>query len=245
MKTGNPLALGAAAFALAACVGGVGHPTQDGAAAGDGPPAQDRATGDQGGGGGGSGGVGGAGGVGGGGAGGSGGRGDASIDGARDAPGACSPSNYTKITNTAPMPADFCAYSYFPFRARMPDKPQHNDAANTKILQNQYAPNSNPSNIFSSQLETLGVNPDGPGQGDTKYPIYKASSSDPLISMDCSKADYGCSDANGNKITSIPPFRIPAWARSSLQFTASNSADKLIGIIQPDGMVVDMCLNGN
>jgi hypothetical protein len=149
---------------------------------------------------------------------------------------ACSPKNYTKIKNTEPMPDDFCAYAYLPYRARMPEKPRHIDQTNTKILQQEYAPNSKPDDSHTNQLYTLGRKPAQSPEGNSNYPVYKASDSDPLVSVDCSKANTGCSNADyGDFLSSVPSFRIPAMARASGQF---DPGDHNMEIIQPNGDTV-------
>jgi hypothetical protein len=133
------------------------------------------------------------------------------------------------------MPADFCAYSYFPFRARIPESAKSIDQTNTQILQQQYAPNSGPVSKFGGEIgtiDTTGIKPSGPNTGNSNYPVYTSSTSDPSVSVDCGKASYGCSDTSGNAINSIPAFHIPAFARPS------NSGDFNMEIIQPNGDTV-------
>ena len=152
----------------------------------------------------------------------------------------CSPSHYTQLTNSTPMPYNFCAYSYLPFRSRIPANPQRIDQANSTILQQQYAPNSVPGTVNPGrgQLMTTGVLPTAAPQGNSGYPVFIASASDPLLSVNCARARWGCSDSNGHaKLSSVPPFRIPAWARPSTQFNRWSNVhgDSNMEIIQPDG----------
>jgi hypothetical protein len=157
-------------------------------------------------------------------------------DGGSSSSSACDPSHYTAITNTRPLPSDFCAYDYLPFRAVLPVRPQSIDQTNTVILQQHYIPNSVPGTVSPSigQLATTGVDPSTSSiGGNSMYPLYVASASDPLVHVDCSAATYGCSDASGNKVSSIPDFHIPAWARPS--GGASTGEDHNIEIIQPNG----------
>ena len=157
----------------------------------------------------------------------------------------CAPSNYTKVTNTAPMPADFCAYTYLPFRVRLPDHPTQIDTANTTKLQTQYAPNSGPgsSNQGSTVMQTLGQKPTGPEQGNGNHPTYVASPTDPLVTADCvtnGSTTYGCSDMRGNSTfgTPAPHFRIPAWARPAGMHCTN--CDVFMSVLQPNGDVVDI-----
>jgi hypothetical protein len=148
---------------------------------------------------------------------------------------ACDPSHYTELTNKSALAADFCAYSYLPFRARMPATPKSIDQANTTILQQQYLPDSVPGTVNTGigQLATLGVAPSNGKTGNSYYPLYVASLSDPVVSVDCAKSEYGCSDGNANSLTTIPSFHMPAWARPSSQF--AQGGDTNIEVIQPNG----------
>jgi len=153
---------------------------------------------------------------------------------------ACAPANYTHITNSAPLPDDFCAYAYLPFRSRLPDNPQHIDQTNTTIFQNEYAPNSMPGTVNAGigQLMTIGVKPTGAPQGNSGYPIFIASPNDPLVSVNCARVAHGCSDSDGHgNLSSVPSFRIPTWARPSSQFNRWSNVygDSNMEIIQPDG----------
>jgi hypothetical protein len=162
--------------------------------------------------------------------------GDASSPGTDGAAaGPCSPSSYGSIVNTAPLPADFCAYAYLPFRAHLPASPQSIDASNTAILQQQYIPNSVPGSVNANigQLTTLGAAPTNANTGNSYYPVYIASSTDPLVSVNCAQTTYGCSDTSGNSLSSISSFHIPAWARPSSQF--GGGGDENIEVIQPNG----------
>lgn len=164
------------------------------------------------------------------------------ITGIAAAAPACSPTNYTKMTNSGPAPADFCAYSYLPFRARIPEHPQWIDQANTAILRQQYAANSGSGRTHPQygQLTTLGRRPTGPNMGNSGYPVYVASSTDPLVSVNCAVAVYGCSVADWDTTSTVPSFRIPAWARPSSN--TQDPGDANMEIIQPNGVTVG--LNG-
>jgi len=161
----------------------------------------------------------------------------------------CSPANYKHLSNnsTTGMAADFCPYAYLPFRVRLPDNPQHIDATYTPIFQNEYATYSgnalgNPNG--ANYLFTQGLKPTKAGDGTSQqHTWYIASSTDPLVSIDCSpgKVNYGCSDLNGHSIMKpagpgIPPFHIPAYAR--LNGERCYGCDVFTEIIQPDGTVV-------
>ena len=153
----------------------------------------------------------------------------------------CSPSNYTKVTNDAPMPADFCAFAYLPWRARLPENPQHTVASQTAELRDHYAPGSSVDNDGLQKLVTLGKKPTGSGDGNSYYPVYTASARDPLVSVRCDTG-YGCSNGNQQQVSEVPSFRIPAWARVNQPFDAG---DNLMEIIQPNGDTVGIlgCVN--
>jgi hypothetical protein len=144
----------------------------------------------------------------------------------------CSPTNYTKIKNTEPLPADFCAYAYFPYRARMPENAQHIDQESSQILQNVYAPNSSADKMHATNF--LWTRETASGDNGA-YPVYIAGPNDPLVSVNCSNTNYGCSDADYNKVSSMPKFRVPAFARPSAP-SGHNDAD--MEIIQPNGDTV-------
>jgi hypothetical protein len=74
-------------------------------------------------------------------------------------------SNYTGVTNTNGAPYNFCAYTWAPFRNRLPDNPTHFNGPATTSLQNDYIPNSHNQN-----LETIGTLPTGGNQGDAGGP---------------------------------------------------------------------------
>ena len=152
--------------------------------------------------------------------------------------GICDPSNYPgflAVGNAGPMPYNFCAYAWDPYRNRLPDNPTNIDTANTTKLQNQYIPGSALATCsWCNLIETAGTRITDPHtQGGSGYPVYVASNSDPTISVSsCANLHYGCSDSNGNTVSSIPgTWHIPAWARPS-QYVGS---DHNIEIIQPDG----------
>jgi len=151
----------------------------------------------------------------------------------------CSPAAYTAITNTAPLPADFCAYRWAPYRNRLPEQPQRIDQGNSTILQREYAPNSVPGTVNAGigQLMTIGVLPTAPPQGNSGYPVYIASASDPLVSINCARVAHGCSDSDGNRVASIPAFHIPPYARGSTPISRWSNllGDNNMEIIQPDG----------
>jgi len=161
----------------------------------------------------------------------------------------CLPSNYSKMTSTQPLPADFCAYSQLPFRNRLPDNPQHVDNLHTQhlgeILRYFYSlnPNSTPGN---QMMGVIGKMPGAAGSGacdgsitychgDSGYPTWIASSSDPLVTVDCSNVRYGCSNAltNRHPAASLPAFRIPANYRPSCD--GADGCDRNGQIIQPNG----------
>lgn len=146
----------------------------------------------------------------------------------------CSPQNYTKVTNDAPMPADFCAFAYLPWRARLPENPQQTVAAQTAELRDHYAPGSSVDNDGLQKLVTLGKKPTGSGEGNSHYPLYKASASDPLVTVSCDTG-YGCSNGNHQQISEVPAFHIPAWARPNQPF---DGGDNLMEILQPNGDTV-------
>jgi hypothetical protein len=157
----------------------------------------------------------------------------------------CSPTNYTKITNTEPLPSDFCAYTVFPFRTRLPEDPKHIDQKNTDRLRSRYLPSSYPQN--GSPFVAIGRMPDAAGagacdasitycHGSSGYPVWIASADDPVVTVDCASARYGCSKnmtGTPSKVRSIPSFRIPANYRPS-----SNVSDRNGQIIQPNGDAV-------
>src|SRR5262249_24782240 len=150
----------------------------------------------------------------------------------------CSPANYTHITNTAPLPSDFCAFAYLPWRSNIPANPQHIDQANTTILQQDYAPNSGlgAANAGINVIQTIHTVPQNDQQGNGNHVTYIASASDPLVTADCAQLLYGCSDGHANGITSMPAFRIPPYTRPSNQF---GGGDSFMSVIQPNGDVVD------
>jgi hypothetical protein len=155
----------------------------------------------------------------------------------------CSPANYTKITNTGPMPSDFCAFAYLPFRVKIPASPANIDTANTSILQTQYLPNSGlgngtiAANNGINQMYTIGVDTRGkaPNVGNGAHPAYIASATDPLVHIDCTGAPYGCGNMNGESIGphDIPDMHIPAYARPTYRYEAQG--DIFMTVIQPDG----------
>jgi Concanavalin A-like lectin/glucanases superfamily len=149
-------------------------------------------------------------------------------------PAPCSPTNYTGMTNTGPMPGNFCAYAYRPFRTLMPANPAHIDQTNTTILQNEYAPGSFPEDVSRSNMYTLGRKPLNGNEGNSNYAVFKASASDPQITVNCANSNYGCSRDEA-QVSSIPALRIPAWVRPTSQW---GGGDNNMEIIQPDGKSV-------
>jgi hypothetical protein len=161
----------------------------------------------------------------------------------------CSPSNYSKITKTQPLPVDFCAYSEAPFRNRLPDNPQNVDSVNTQHLWDilRYFYSLHPNSTDGNQvMGVIGKMPGASGSGacdgsitychgDSGYPTWIASSSDPLVTVDCSTVRWGCSNALTEvyPASSLPAFRIPANYRPSCDGT--DWCDRNGQIIQPNG----------
>ena len=155
-------------------------------------------------------------------------------------PGTCSPSNYTGITNTAPIPANFCAYTTFPFRNFVGPTPSSVDNTNTTIIR-QYAANTGSIYFTSYSGNTIG------GLGIGGYPVYTATNSDPSITVDCSSfsiVQQGCTTGasaagqSGVATTNFAhTFHIPAQARPG---STDANADENLSVVQPDGSVLNL-----
>jgi hypothetical protein len=166
---------------------------------------------------------------------------------------ACYPSNYTKLKNDGSgFPADFCPFTYLPWRVRLPPSPAHIDQHNTDILRRDYLPTSgsnignagprvsNGANYFITTSRKPVNFQDGASQN---HPWYIASSSDPKVHVKCGpgQVSYGCGDLHQTNTTDppygngagVPDFRLPPWARLNAQ--ASYGADHYLGIIQANG----------
>lgn len=209
-------------------------------------------------------------------------------------PGTCDPTNYTKVDDANPngLPYDFCAYTYLPWRVKLPENPSARVSQYTNAIQNYYAKGSgsaidmdaacSPTTPVSSDghkhcpnginyMVTTARKPTAVGQGggSGNRPTYKAKSTDPHIHIVCyCFADangmedhgdgrgkiycpasegtggywhtaYGCSDMNGNNYPygTIIDAQIPAYARET--GNRVQDSDVMIGIIQPDGKVLD------
>lgn len=159
--------------------------------------------------------------------------------------GACSPSNYTGITNTAPLPANFCAYSTIPFRNFVGPTPAATDAANSAIIQAYAAGTASNAEYFTTYSGTsIG------GTGIGGYPVYVATASDPSITVDCTISGVFCttgSPTNGVAGVSTTnfgqTFHVPAIARPGSTDT-DNSGDENISVVQPDGTVLNLYFYG-
>lgn len=173
----------------------------------------------------------------------------------------CSPNNYLDYHNTDPgFPNSFCAYTYLPYRLRLPDSPKHINASQTTILQQQYIPGS--SNDYAGSgtqnLITMGVPPPPPGPTRDKYgssnmAVYRAATTDPLVTLHCHDgvATYGCGDNSANWCgppahptygcdwdgvqIHIPPYAHAPGEYECLPPNCQNNQDNIMEVIQPDG----------
>lgn len=173
------------------------------------------------------------------------------------APGTCDPSNYPSLQDTSVtgLAANFCAFTYLPWRVRLPDSPKHTLTNETTALQNYYAQGSGSGancgdsngpgySCGQNYVTTLGSKPTSMDQGSGRHPNYKASATDPLVSLYCDQTANGCGAADGTLANPrhAPPgtvlqFRIPPYARESSERV--NNGDDFMSVIQSDGTFVD------
>lgn len=177
----------------------------------------------------------------------------------------CSPSNYTGLSNTAPIPLNFCPYTEIPHRNRLPPSPAHIDTTQTANLVALYDyweshgyPNGDPDARVLGVVgkidkdNTGGNGGDCPGvdanecNGDSGYSIWVATNSDPLVTVRCANVTYGCSNnitGNDNApdcVTSpSDPSCIPAFRVPANARPSYNPelrfGDRNWQVIQPDG----------
>jgi hypothetical protein len=162
--------------------------------------------------------------------------------------GACSPANYTGVVNTAPQPANFCAYTVLPFRNFVGPTPAATDAANSSIIQT-YATNTGAGDEYFTSYATNTV--DGTGIGG--FPVWVGKSTDPHVYVNCaaSSVQYGCSIGTGTNgssgttttSTAYGPFDIPAAARPG-STDSTNSGDENLTVLQPNGIAVNLYFTG-
>jgi hypothetical protein len=125
------------------------------------------------------------------------------------------PSSYASIVNGQAWPMSFRPYSPQVWNHPLPASPQNVDAAS------------------SSRLRAYLVRPSAdqfaaaPAQ-DYSHPVYYASATDPVVSVDCKSASYGCAPAT------LPSFHIPAKARPA------GGNDHHLGVVQPNGDEIDL-----
>lgn len=163
----------------------------------------------------------------------------------------CSPTNYTKITNAGPLPADFCAFTYLPWRVKLPEPATKIDTVYSPILQQQYLPNSGLGNgtvainagrniMYTINVDTRGKPPD---VGNGAHPVYVASATDPLVHIDCTGSAYGCGNLSNPPQAlgphDIPDIHIPAYARPTYRY-GNAYGDTFMTVIQPSGDYFEM-----
>jgi hypothetical protein len=73
----------------------------------------------------------------------------------------------------------------------------------------------------------------GDAHNDYSHPVYIASASDPQITVDCSRAQYGCFTDQSAMTSSLPKFSVPALARPAA------GTDAHFAVVQPDGTEYD------
>lgn len=147
-----------------------------------------------------------------------------------------SAANYLTITNTAPVPANFRAYAATsPWNLPVPATPQNVDTVNTPIVQN-YARNTGKVAFWTPAQNYLS-GCSGACGGIGGYPIYKASTTDPQVTLSCSKWSvqiFGCTQNDVNVTSFSVSGYIPANARPGC--TDGNACgDSNMAVIQPDG----------
>ena len=147
-----------------------------------------------------------------------------------------SASNYVNITNVAPVPANFVAYSATsPWNVHVPAAPQNVDTTNTPIVQ-AYARNTGATNIVTEAQNYLS-GCSGACGGIGGYPIYKAGTSDPSVTLSCvawTSQQFGCTQNDGLVNGFTVSGHIPANARPGCT-DANACGDINMAVIQPDG----------
>jgi len=158
------------------------------------------------------------------------------------APAVVSGSNYTSITNAAPVPRGFRPFaSSSIWNRRLPENPKHVDDASTALVR-VYARNSSRT-VFSTLADNFlrDCSDDSCSGIGGSYPLYVAAETDPAVTVDCAQAVYGCSlDAFSQTVKSIPgTFRIPPNARPGC-LDNTRCGDRNYSVLQPNGDLLEL-----
>lgn len=130
-----------------------------------------------------------------------------------------SAANFTSIVNGQAWPASFRPYSALPWNTALPATPANVDATATASLKA----------FMSDTVDHIAAST----ANDYSHPVYLANAGDPLVTLDCADAIYGCNSAQAAGVSSLPAIHIPAQARPA------GGTDAHIGVIQPDGTEYD------
>jgi hypothetical protein len=131
--------------------------------------------------------------------------------------GTASSTAFASITNGIAWPADFRPYGTNIWNAPLPANPA-TDAANTANVR--------------SYLNDTSDHITADTHNDYSHPVYFASAADPLVTINCSGAKYGCFTEAG-KVKSLQPINVPAPARPA------GGTDGHFAVIQSNGAEFD------
>ena len=129
-----------------------------------------------------------------------------------------SAASFQSIVNGQEWPATFRPYAANPWNAPLPDAPAV-DGTNT----------ANVRTYMRDSVDHIA----GDTHNDYSHPVYMASASDPQISVDCSRAQYGCFTDQSAMMPSLPKFNVPALARPAA------GTDAHFAVVQADGTEYD------
>lgn len=155
--------------------------------------------------------------------------------------GTASAASYVTISNSAPLPANFRAYTAdSPWNNRLPENPRHVDNLLTDAVQ-LYAYNTRSVSWRTPADDYLSGCASAAGCGGLGgFPIYKASNSDPVVTFACSAAAaYGCTRSDFPVKSFSIIGHIPANARPGCT-VRDTCGDTNMAIIQPDGATLNV-----
>jgi hypothetical protein len=129
-----------------------------------------------------------------------------------------SAASFQSIVNGQEWPASFRPYAANPWNAPLPAAPTV-DSTNT----------ANVRTYMKDAVDHI----TGDAHNDYSHPVYAASANDPQITIDCSRAQYGCFTDQSAMMSSLPKINVPALARPSA------GTDAHFAVVQPDGTEYD------
>ncbi len=145
-----------------------------------------------------------------------------------------SSANYAGISNFGPQPGNFRPYANnAPWNLKLPENPQSIDYSLTDDVQS-YAQNSYGTYWGTAAQNYLTGCNGGSCGGLGGFPVWKATTNDPLVTFKCLQIVYGCTRDGETSAPFTMTGYVPTNARPGCTFV-EECGDVNFTVIQPDG----------